>query len=107
AQTARLESELAERQQVETALRDNERLLRNVLETLPVGVWVSGADGEIVLSNPASAAIWGSDQWPAFSEFETFSAWSVVTGERLRNEDWGITRALRHGESVLNELLDI
>lgn len=46
---------------LEQELRQNEKLLRDILDALPVGVWVADAGGRILMANPASAAIWGSE----------------------------------------------
>jgi len=109
-QTRRLESELSERRQVEAALRHNEALLRNVLETLPVGVWVTDKDGAVVLSNPAAEAIWGhNDSGGSIipDQYDTYQAWWSDTGERIISSRWGLMRALQNGERVLNEVIDI
>lgn len=44
----------------EEGVRNSQRLVQQVLETLPVGVAVLDRDGDIILNNPASARIWGA-----------------------------------------------
>ena len=109
-QTRRLESELSERGQIEAALRHSEQLLRNVLETLPVGVWVTDKDGAVMLSNPAAEAIWGQSDTSGNlipDQYDTYQAWWSDTGERITRSRWGLMRALQNGEQVLNEVIDI
>ena len=106
-QTHRLESELAERRQIEAALRHSEQLLRKVLEALPVGVWVTDATGEIVMTNRAVEAIWGGVRYGGIDNYEAYVAWFADTGERITNNAWGLARAIRTGESTFNELIDI
>ena len=53
-----IECDVTHRKRAEEALGRSERLLRLVLDALPVGVAVMDRDGDIVLSNPASRRIW-------------------------------------------------
>jgi len=50
--------DITDRKQAEQALKQSERLLKVVLDTLPVGVAVVDAAGDILLSNPASMRVW-------------------------------------------------
>ncbi|MCX6803142.1 MAG: PAS domain-containing protein, partial [Candidatus Diapherotrites archaeon] len=54
-------------------LRQNEELLRQVLDLLPVGVWISDREGRITLGNPAGQRIWAG-----LKQFGKISACSVV-----------------------------
>src|SRR5258706_7700269 len=51
--------DISARKRAEEALTQSERLLRLVLDTLPVGVAVVDIAGDIILSNPASRRLWG------------------------------------------------
>jgi PAS domain-containing protein len=51
--------DITEHKQAEEALRQNEELLRNVLELLPVGIWITDKNGVITQGNPAGHHIWG------------------------------------------------
>ena len=51
--------DITDRKLAEEGLRRSERLLRLVLDALPVGVSVVDRSGNIILSNPASYRIWG------------------------------------------------
>ena len=50
--------DITDRKHAEETLADSERVLRVVLDTLPVGVSLVNTAGDIVLSNPASQRIW-------------------------------------------------
>lgn len=102
-----LETELAERRQIEAALRDSERLLRNVLDTIPVGVWVTNATGEILLTNRSAESIWGGVRYGGIDSYDQYVAWFADTNQRIGNDDWSMTRALRAGDVTLNEVIDI
>ncbi|MDR9437844.1 MAG: PAS domain S-box protein, partial [Thiohalophilus sp.] len=85
------------------------RLLRTVLDTLPVGVWVLDTQGRFVLHNPAGKRIWGVDDWSQLDineQLKSFRGWDLETGRPLVGEDWGAVRALR-GEDVEPRAIEI
>ncbi|MDG4867508.1 EAL domain-containing protein [Guyparkeria sp. 1SP6A2] len=85
------------------------RLLRTVLDTLPVGVWVLDTRGRFVLHNPAGKRIWGVEDWSQLDinqRLESFQGWDLETGRPLAGEDWGAVRALR-GEDVEPHAIEI
>ncbi|WP_148665342.1 EAL domain-containing protein [Sulfurifustis variabilis] len=95
------------RQQADDALRENERLLRLVLETLPVGVWIMDATGRIVHGNPAGHAIWAGARYVGIEEFGEYKGWWHDTGKPIAPHEWAATRAIQRGETSLNEIIDI
>jgi PAS domain S-box-containing protein len=100
-------SDITDRKRAEEALRENERLLRVVLDTLAVGVGVMDRDGDIVLSNPALRDIWGSVVPSGRERYTSSKGWWHDTGERLSPRDWASARALAGGDSSVNEVIDI
>ncbi len=103
-----LASIAVERHQTEEDLRESERLLRVVLETLPVGVVVVDVSGTIILSNPASQQIWsGSLRRGARERLADTKGWWHATGKRVAPNEWASVRALVTGETSVNEILDI
>jgi PAS domain S-box-containing protein len=110
----RLLMNICEREKVEYTLRQqrdevrrSERLLRLVLDTLPVGVAVVDPSGDIILSNPASQRIWGGSIRPGRQRYAESRGWWHATGKRLAPEEWASARALANGETSVNEVLDI
>ena len=105
--TKRVRTETLQRES-EAALRRSESLLAATLERLPVGVIIADADGRIVRDNAANREIWGIP--PETASWEGYGDWVGYwpeTGERLRAEEWGMARALLHGETVRGELVEI
>lgn len=90
----------------EAALREREHQLRTVLEALPVGVWLTDAGGSILLDNAASGRIWGIRQ-SGREHIGVCRGWSPESGRELLPEEWSLFRALHHGETALNEMIDI
>ena len=89
------------------ALGQSTRLLQQVLETLPVGVWVVGPSGRIVYGNAAGQQLWGGARYVGIDGFDQFKGWWVESGRPIAPDEWAAARALRHGEISLNELIRI
>lgn len=86
------------------------RRLRTVLDLLPVGVLIADAGGRLIEMNRAAHAIWAAQEplcnWP--NEFQQgHKAWDAKTGRRRTPEEFGLYRALRHGEVIEADELDI
>ncbi|MGH8094487.1 MAG: PAS domain S-box protein [Chthoniobacterales bacterium] len=88
-------------------LRESQQLLRLVLETLPVGVAVMNATGNISLINEASKRIWGGMIATGRERWEQTTGYWHKSGQRIDPAEWASMRALSKGEISLNELLDI
>jgi len=91
----------------EEQVRAGQRLLRRVLETLPVGVIVLNRAGDVVLHNPASTHIWGvtivsgEERWARSKGFRHGTRQAVTPGE------WASHLALDKGQTTRDELIDI
>jgi signal transduction histidine kinase len=110
----RLLSNIREREEIEYTLRQqrnelerSERLLRVVLDALPVGVSVVDASGDIILSNPASQRIWSGSIPSGRQRYDESKAWWHATGKRLAPSEWASVRAFVNGETRVNEVLAI
>lgn len=97
----------AARERLADDLRASERLLRDVFDILPVGVWIADHTGRLVRHNPAGERIWGGALHVPIAEFDRYKGWWLDTGERITAEDWGMTRALTRGETSSGELVRI
>jgi len=99
--------DITERKQAEEALRQNEKFLRNILELLPVGVWITDPQGVITYGNPAAHRIWGESRDVGLVPFKEFKGWWLATGKPIEPEEWAVARAIRKGEASLNEEVEI
>jgi len=70
-------------------------VLRNVIESLPVGVWVIDLAGDVVVANSAGRRIWGD----ARNDWRRDGWWSA-TGEKIAQDEWPGPRVLKTGEAV-------
>ncbi len=96
----------ASRRAVEELAR-REALFKNVLDTLPVGVAITDAEGKIVSINPAGERIWGGVRLVGADRYHEYKAWWPETGERVAAHEWPLVHALNRNEVVLNRIIDI
>jgi PAS domain S-box-containing protein len=82
-------------------------LVRTVLDTLPVGVWVADEKGTIIMGNAASEKIWAGTRYTGIDQFEELKGWWSDTGKSIEPEEWGIARAIKAGETVIDQEIDI
>jgi two-component system NarL family sensor kinase len=99
--------DITDRKRAEEGLRRSERLLRLVVDALPVGVAVVDLSGDIILSNPASQRIWSGSIGPGRERYAESKGWWHATGKRLAPTEWASVRACVNGETSVNEVLDI
>ena len=95
------------RDRSQEALARGTRLLEQVLDNLPIGVWVLDQEGRIMFGNPAGRAIWGGPRYLGLEEGEAYRGWWADSGEPVAREEWAATRAVLKGETTLNEAVDI
>jgi PAS domain S-box-containing protein len=96
-----------ERERSHEALARGNRVLEQVLDSLPIGVWVLEGDGRLVFGNPAARAIWGGARYVGLDGLGEYRGWWAETGEPLAPGDWGAARAITKGETSLNEMVRI
>jgi len=99
--------DITERNQASDALQRSEALLRLVLDAIPVGVLVIDDNGNVILSNPAAARIWGEVIADGATRYATGKGWWHDSGRRIAADEWASVRARRYGETSLNEVIDI
>jgi PAS domain S-box-containing protein len=99
--------DISGRKQAENALIHNEELLRKMLETLPVGIWILDSDGRIIQGNPAGLQIWAGARYVGIEQFGEYKGWWLATGKRIDPEEWAAARAIMKGETSLNEEIEI
>ncbi|OGA31937.1 MAG: hypothetical protein A3F75_09880 [Betaproteobacteria bacterium RIFCSPLOWO2_12_FULL_64_23] len=91
----------------ERSLRMGLELLRQVLELLPVGVWMTDPHGRIVQTNPAGRKLWGGERLVGPAEYGLFKGWRVANRTPMAARDWPLARAVESGETSLGEQVEI
>jgi len=88
-------------------LRRSERLLRTVLDTLPVGVWITDPCGNILIGNPAGERIWEGVERVGVAGPGESAGWNAGANNFLRPEAWATARAIARGKTDSGEELEI
>jgi PAS domain S-box-containing protein len=99
--------DVSARNEAEGALRQQEALLRKILEILPVGVWSLDSEGRVQWTNEAGRRIWAGARYVGMQEYGEYKAWWPGTGLPVRPEEWAAARAVTTGEPVIEEQVDI
>lgn len=99
--------DITDRKKAAESLRNNEELLRTILRTLPVGVWIIDKDGTVLSGNPASYEIWGGARFVGIEGYSQYKGWWADTGVPIAPDEWAAARAIRKGETSLSEEVEI
>lgn len=99
--------EITARKKAEEEVKEEKKLLKQILEILPVGVWVIDDKGNVADGNRAAREIWGGARFVGPEEYGEYKAWRTETGEQISADEWAGLRAFRNGETSLNEELEI
>ena len=97
----------AEKAELAGRLLGQERLFELVLENLPVGVWLLDESGAPRHGNPAGRAIWHGAHEADDGGRRRHGVWHADTGEPIAAEQWASTRAIRFGETSLEQRVEI
>lgn len=82
-------------------------LFTQVLAHLPEGIWVCDVQSHTLHRNPAAIAIWAGVRDADASRFPGCLGWWADTGHPIGDDEWGSKRALKAGEAVLDERVEI
>ncbi len=99
--------DITDRVRSEAQVRDGQRLMRRVLETLPVGVLVLNRAGDVVLHNSASTHIWGATIVSGPERWARSKGFRHGTGQAIAAGEWASHGALDEGQTTRDELIDI
>ncbi len=99
--------DITDRVRSEEQVREGQRLLRQVLDTLPVGVLVLNKKGDATLYNPASTHIWGETIVSGEQRWANSKGKWHASGRTIAPGEWASHRALNEGKASRDELIDI
>ncbi|MEI7812474.1 MAG: PAS domain S-box protein [Ignavibacteria bacterium] len=91
----------------EAEISKKERLLQQVIDTLPVGVLIADNNGLIIQTNKEVGNIWGGKNYVTISDYNEFKGWYYDSKEAVSTEDWALTKAVHSGKITLNEVMHI
>jgi PAS domain S-box-containing protein len=100
-------NDVTEQTRAHGELRRSELLLRTVLDTLPIGVWITDKNGGILMGNPAGLRIWSGAKKVTADGQEASAGWKADTRNPLCPEAWATSRAVARGKLDAGEELEI
>ena len=83
-----------------------EQWMRAILESLPLGLWLTDRHGAILLDNPAAIQLWGK-RFDADAHFAQCQGWWPDTGLPLAPSDWSLARVIATGQPIIGEVIEI
>jgi PAS domain S-box-containing protein len=108
--------DISRRKRAEARLADTHRetleaqaRLEASMEAVPVGLAILDANGGIVRANAEYERIWGPGRphVQSVDDYLHYRARWVDSGREVLPEEWGSARAVRTGESVIGQVLEI
>lgn len=99
--------DITERKQMQKALEKSEYILRKVIETIPVGLWIADQNGRITMANPEAERIWGGAKLVNLEHYGDYKGWWEDTGKEVGSDGWTLARAVKHGEVSKGEIVNI
>ena len=100
-------TDVEEAKRAERRLGANRELLQSMLVTLPVGVTMMDASGNILIRNEAANRIWGRKLVSAESQEARARGFWHDSGRPVAEEEWASVQALSQGKTLLDQLIDI
>jgi signal transduction histidine kinase len=90
-------------------LEEERRRLQALFDTIPSAIFIADASGRFIQTNELFKTLWGGDvPLPrGFGDYHNFQGWWSETGFPLKPDDWGVSRAIRKGETSIGEMVDI
>jgi len=102
-----LHENITVQKQAENKRLEIEKTLRNILEGLPIGVWVMDRDGKIVHGNSEGRRIWAGALYVGPERFGEYKGWWLDTGQPIAADEWAAARAISKGETSIDEEIRI
>lgn len=99
--------DISKRKEAEQALHTHEKFIQTIIETVPVGIFVTNKDGIINYLNPAGEKIWQGVRYVDADNLSEYKGWRLSDGKRVKSHEWGSARAALKGEVVLDEEIEI
>ena len=89
------------------SLKQNDGLLKTILDILPIGIEVTDKNGVIVQQNPADKKIYTDAGYTEPGDYSECKTRRADTGELIAFKELPLTRAIQKGEASTNEEIEI
>jgi len=88
-------------------LADSKRQLQSILDSLPLAIFLSDPDGNVVFTNPAVKRIWGIDERVTRDQYGQYQGRWLDSGKPVEPGQWALARALETHQPFVNEPFEI
>ena len=102
-----IKDDITEKKTFQRELEEKNRLIEQVLQLLPVGVWLLDEKGNIVQGNEMAVKIWEGAKYIGMSDYGIYSARWYKTGKEIKPEEWAATRVIKNREISIKEEIEI
>lgn len=102
-----VKDDITQVREYQSTIENQVRLLEDVLELLPVGVWIVDAEGVILRGNTTAKKIWSGAKYVGIEEYGEYKARWYKTGEEILPHEWAAARAIANRETSINEEVEI
>jgi PAS domain S-box-containing protein len=99
--------DISKRKETEETLHEREKFIQTIIDTVPVGIFTVNKAGIIDFLNPAGQEIWQGVRYVAVDELTEYKGWRLSNGSRVEAHEWGSAKAVMHGETTLDEEIEI
>jgi PAS domain S-box-containing protein len=105
----RLHAKVVELQAARADTEAAKARLEAVMDSLPTGVAIIDEKGGNIRSNAEFERIWGAGRPPTNSigDYAAYKAWWIDSGRQVQPEEWASARAVRRGETVVGQAVEI
>lgn len=99
--------DITQRKHMEEALEHSEYMMRKVMETIPIGLFIADEAGHISTANPEAQRIWGGAKLVELERYGEYKGWWESTGKAVGASGWTLARAVEQGEVSRGEIVNI
>lgn len=84
-----------------------EKMASKIMETMPVGVWITDKEGTILSGNTEAKNIWKGAKFVGIEDYGVYKAWFVNTGKLVETHEWSTAITISEKKAVLNQEIEI
>lgn len=99
--------DITQRKLMQKALEKSEYMMRKVMETIPVGLFIADQEGRISTANPEAERIWGGARLVELEHYGEYKGWWENSGTEIGSSGWTLARAIQQGEVSRGEIVNI
>jgi PAS domain S-box-containing protein len=101
-------TDITERKTAQRRIEEETARLQAIIDTIPVGLFIVGAKGEVTLANQVASRMWaGTPVVNGMGDYAQYKGYCPETGEPLKTEEWPAAQAILHGRTTSGILVDV